>query len=155
MWTVAPCLGSTHSCLLSYHGNHSHRGLSHLLCLVPHSHSLWTDESLGWSPLRSVLRELAFELKHQAFYSWLLHGQTVSLKVYIQKTWTWIMLRTFSNFSCLELYYMVPYSSAHGHGFGFVLPLDRSNIDVWWVTFCRCLAQTNQKRTSSVQRNEI
>lgn len=115
----------------------------------------WISEMKPSEKHDSVLRELAFELEHQGFYSWLLHGQAVSLKVYIQKTWTWVELRTFSNFSCLELYYMMPYSSAHGHRIGFVLPLDRSNIDVWWVTFCRCLAQTDQKRTSSVQRNEL
>lgn len=54
---------------------------------------------------------------------------------------------------------MVLHSSAHGHRIGFLLALDRSNIDVLhqrrWVTFCRCLAQTDQKKTSSVQRDEL
>lgn len=119
--------------------------------------NLW-DEAL-WEVWQHVLWELAFELEHQGFYSWLLHGQAVSLKVYIQKTWTWITLTTLSSFSCLKLYYMTLYSSAHGHRIGFLLALDRNNINVFhqrrWVAFCRCLAQTDQKRTSSVQRHEL
>lgn len=163
VWTVAPCLGSTSPCLLSQHGNHSPRGLSHLLCLVLHSQSLWIimnlwDKAL-WEVWQNVMWELAFELEHQGFYSWLLHGQAVSLKVYIQQTWTWITLTTFSSFSCLKLYYMLLYSSAHGHKIGFLLALDRRNIDVFHrrrrVTFCRFLAQTDEKRTSSVRRDEL
>lgn len=52
---------------------------------------------------------------------------------------------------------MVLYSSAQGRRIGFLLAQEqyRCVAPEKMGDFCRCLAQTDQKRTSSVQRDKL